>query len=114
MKTWQKNKARSKWNREKKKRTKPIDIQPIEKPFTVIKEYPNVVTLGCVVQRDVGVYSIPFEFIEKDIALRLADKIIPYINIQIFNDAIYHNKILYRADIKVLDEGGRRGYYDYE
>ena len=107
MKTWQKNKARSKWNREKKKRTKPIDIQPIDTPFTVIKEYPNVVTLGCVKELEGFLAYLPVEVIEKEIARELADNIIPYINIQSTHD-ISADKIIYRAYVKVLDEGRRR------
>lgn len=103
MKTWQKNKARSKWNRKKKKRKEPI---------TVSKEPLNLITLRCVRQYDCISY-IPSDFIEKDIARVLANELIPYINIQFIDNMLCPNAVFCKADIKVLNEGGRKGYYDY-
>lgn len=105
MKTWQKNKGRNNWNRKRKQLIKEaVPIQPIDKPFIITKEYPNVVTL-CAEGYFSTYYGVPQDYKEDSLIKMLCGSIRPFVKFEI--DHCYTScrldEIKYRAILRVLE-----------
>lgn len=110
MKTWQKNKGKNNWNRKRKQLIKEaVPIQPIDKPFIITKEYPNVVTL-CAEEYFSTYYRVPEDYIEDQLMRRLIDSIKPFVKFELdCCDTFYTlDQVKTRAIVKVLDERGSK------